>query len=102
MPAELNGSRVLLTGATGGIGNAIARALHARGADLIISGRRSEVLSELASELGDRVEVQAVDLADIDAVRELGESAGDVDVLVANAGLPGTGALREYSREQLD
>lgn len=102
MPADLNGSRVLLTGATGGIGNAIARALHARGAHLIISGRRGDVLDELASELGDRVETRVVDLADIDAVRELGESVGDVDVLVANAGLPGTGALGEYTREQVD
>jgi len=102
MAVELQGARVLLTGATGGIGNAIARALHERGAHLIISGRRAEVLEELASELGDRVEVKPADLADIDAVRELAESVGDVDVLVANAGLPGTGALGEYTREQVD
>ena len=102
MPTQLQGARVLLTGATGGIGNAIARALHERGAHLIISGRRAEVLDALAAELGDRVETRAVDLADLDAVRELAESAGAVDVLVANAGLPGTGALAEYSREQVD
>lgn len=102
MPAELNESRVLLTGATGGIGNAIARSLHARGARLILTGRRTEALGELVSELGERVESWSVDLADRDAVQELAAEVGDVDVLVANAGLPGSGRLDEYSREEID
>ena len=102
MPVELNGSRVLLTGATGGIGHAIARALHARGAHLILTGRRAEVLDELVSELGDRAEARALDLSDADEVSAFCREVGDVDILVANAGLPGTGKLTEYSSEQID
>jgi 3-oxoacyl-[acyl-carrier protein] reductase len=60
---ELNGARVLLTGASGGIGNAIARALHERGASLAITGRRADALESLKAELGDRVDVLVADLA---------------------------------------
>jgi len=102
MPAELNGSRVLLTGATGGIGHAIARALHARGAQLILTGRKVEVLDELCAELGDRVEAKPLDLADADAVHRFAAEAGEIDVFVANAGLPGTGQLADYTSEQID
>lgn len=102
MPVELSGSRVLLTGATGGIGQAIARALHARGAHLILTGRKVEVLDELVRELGDRTEPRALDLSDAQAVSAFCAEVGDVDVLVANAGLPGTGKLTEYSPEQID
>jgi short-subunit dehydrogenase len=102
MPVELNGSRVLLTGATGGIGQAIARALHARGAHLILTGRRREVLDGLVSELGDRAEGHALDLSDAGSLGAFCEEVGTVDVLVANAGVPGTGKLAEYSQEQID
>jgi short-subunit dehydrogenase len=102
MPVELNGSRVLLTGATGGLGHAIARCLHARGAHLILTGRRAEVLDELRTELGDRVETKPLDLSDAGAVHRFAAEAGQIDVLVANAGLPGTGQLADYSREQID
>jgi short-subunit dehydrogenase len=102
MPADLKGSRVLLTGATGGLGHAIARALHARGAHLILTGRRAEVLDELVAELGERVEAHALDLADADAVHRFASELGDVNVFVANAGLPGTGKLGDYSSEQID
>ena len=102
MPVELNGSRVLLTGATGGLGHAIARGLHARGANLILTGRRAEVLGDLVAELGDRAEARALDLADADAVHRFASDAGAIDVLVANAGLPGTGKLDDYSSEQID
>ena len=102
MPVELNGSRVLLTGATGGIGHAIARALHARGADLTLTGRKVDVLESLAAELGERVETKPLDLSDGDAVHRFAAEAGAVDVLVANAGLPGSGKLGEYSDEQID
>jgi short-subunit dehydrogenase len=102
MPVELNGSRVLVTGATGGLGHAIARALHARGASLVLTGRRTEVLEGLVSELGDRAEARALDLSDAGAVRGFCEEVGQVDVLVANAGLPGTGRLEEYTPDQID
>src|SRR6187397_3588065 len=102
MPVDLNGSRVLLTGATGGIGHAIARALHARGADLILTGRKAAVLDELTSELGDRAEAKPLDLADAEAVHRFAADVGEIDVLVANAGLPGTGQISDYSSEQID
>ena len=98
----LEGRRVLLTGATGGIGKAIARALHSRGAVLVISGRRVEVLEELAGELGERVDVAPADLASAGDVRNLVERAGDIDVLVANAALPASGTLDSFTSEQLD
>lgn len=102
MAVELNGSRVLLTGATGGIGHAIARALHARGATLILTGRRAEVLDQLVGELGDRAEARALDLSDAGAVHRFASDLGEVDVFVANAGLPGTGKLGDYTCEQVD
>jgi len=102
MPVELNGSRVLLTGATGGIGQAIARALHSRGAELVLTGRKTDVLDGLVRELGDQAEARALDLADADALASFCAGVGEVDVLVANAGLPGTGKLGEYSGEQID
>jgi short-subunit dehydrogenase len=99
----LSGSRVLLTGASGGIGNAIARALHGRGAHLTISGRRADALEELRSALGDeRVEMLPADLANRDEVLPLVERAGRVDVLVANAGLPASGPLSDFTSEHLD
>ena len=97
---RLEGRAVLLTGATGGIGDAIARALAARGARLVLTGRRTEVLEPLATELGARA--LAADLSERSAVEALAEQAGDIDVLVANAGLPASGALLEYSPEQID
>jgi uncharacterized protein len=97
---RIAGSTVLLTGATGGIGHALARELHGRGARLILTGRRAEVLEELAGELG--AQVLAADLADRAEVDRLLGEAGEVDILVANAGLPGTGLLESYSIEELD
>ncbi|MGZ8635307.1 MAG: SDR family oxidoreductase, partial [Solirubrobacteraceae bacterium] len=97
---NLAGRRVLLTGATGGLGQAVARALAARGAQMLISGRRAEVLEPLASELGGSA--LACDLADRDAVSRLVAEAGEVDVLVANAGLPASGALATFSVEEID
>jgi short-subunit dehydrogenase len=99
---DLNGARVLLTGASGGIGNSIARALHERGASLAITGRRTDALERLRDELGERVDVLAADLADRGDVEALPGRAGAVDVLVANAGLPAAGELLSFSPEQLD
>jgi short-subunit dehydrogenase len=99
---DLNGARVLLTGASGGIGNAIARALHARGASLAITGRRVDALEKLRDELGDRVDVLQADLAERADVEALPGRAGTIDVLVANAGLPASGDLRSFSPTQID
>ena len=97
---ELSGSRVLLTGATGGLGKAIARALAAKDASLVLTGRRADVLEPLAEQTGGRA--VAADLSDPDAVDALVADAGDVDVLVANAGVPGSWPLPEYTVEEID
>jgi short-subunit dehydrogenase len=97
---KLDGARVLLTGATGGLGQAIARALAERGSRLTLTGRRADVLEPLAAELGGRVIVS--DLSAPDAPERLLAEAGEVDVLVANAGLPGSGRLSSFSAEEID
>jgi uncharacterized protein len=97
---KLAGSTALVTGATGGLGAAIARALAARGASLVVSGRRAEPLAALADELGARPVV--ADLAARDDVARLIAECGAVDVLVANAGLPADGPVLEYTPEQID
>ena len=88
---DLSGKTALVTGATGAIGGAIARALHAQGATVAISGTRAEVLETLAGELGGNVHVMPCDLADKDAVEALVPAAEDkmqkLDILVANAGV---------------
>lgn len=89
-----------MTGATGGIGQAIARDLSGRGAKLILTGRRAEILQPLASELG--AKALAVDLSSHAEVEQLLRDSGDVDILVANAALPAAGALDTYSVEQID
>jgi uncharacterized protein len=100
---RIEGSRVLLTGATGGIGRAIGRALHERGAHLLLSGRRAEVLEERVAELGgDRAEALPADLKSPEAARELVDRAGRVDILVANHALPGSGRLDSYTVEDMD
>ena len=88
---DLTGRKALVTGATGGIGGAIAQALHAQGATVAISGTRREVLDTLATELKERVHVLPCDLADKDAVEALVPSSEEkmqkLDILVANAGV---------------
>jgi short-subunit dehydrogenase len=99
---ELADRSALLTGATGGLGRAIAAALAARGAKLILSGRKAEALDALAAELpGEGHRVLPADLAEPGAAEKLAGEAGDVDILVANAGLPGTGRLPDYNIDQL-
>ena len=97
---KISGSTVLLTGATGGIGHAIARALSARGGKLILSGRRIDVLEPLAQELDGRA--LAVDLAEPAEIERLVSEAGDVDILVANAALPASGRLESFSVGEID
>jgi short-subunit dehydrogenase len=97
---NIDGSRALITGATGGIGQAIAHALGARGATLVLTGRRTDVLEPLAAETGGQA-LQS-DLADPAAVDTLLAQAGDIDVLVANAALPGSGPVLEYTDDEID
>src|SRR5436190_9431965 len=97
---EVRGARVLLTGASGGIGPAIARALAGQGARLVLSGRREDVLAALAAELDAAVLV--ADLADPSAPERLARDAGEVDVLVSNAALPADGSVDDYTPEQID
>jgi uncharacterized protein len=99
---EVAGSRALVTGATGGLGAEIARALHARGATVVLTGRQADVLERLRGELVDRVEIVVADLADRAAVTALAGQAGRVDVLVANAGLSASGSLTSFEPDQID
>ena len=95
---DLTGKTALVTGATGGIGGAVARALHAQGAHVVLSGTREEALAALQGELGGRASAIAADLSDpasVDAlVGRAEEAAGaGLDVLVANAGVTRDGLL---------
>jgi short-subunit dehydrogenase len=92
---------VLLTGATGGLGGAIAHALDDHGARLILTGRRADALQALASQLH-APEVVPCDLSQRDELDALIDGLGDVDVLVANAALPGTGTLDEFTTDDID
>lgn len=88
---DLAGRTALVTGASGGLGSAIARALHAQGATVALSGTRAPALEALAAELGGRVHVTPCDLSDPDSVETLVPAAeaalGSLDVLVNNAGV---------------
>ncbi len=97
---QISGSTALLTGATGGIGHAIARELGGQGARLLLSGRRGDVLEELSRELGG--EALVADLSDAADVERLLERAGGVDILIANAALPASGRLETYTADQVD
>jgi short-subunit dehydrogenase len=99
---NLSGRKALLTGATGGLGRAIAVALEARGARLVLSARNAEALATMAATLpGEGHEVAAADLAEPGAAERLAEEVGSVDVLVANAGLPAAGRVEDFSAEQV-
>lgn len=91
---------MLLTGASGGIGHAIANAVADRGGRLIVTGRRGEVLDELIAKYGGRAVV--VDLAEREDVERLAKEAGDVDILIANAGLPASGTLESFTVNEID
>ncbi|MGW1072131.1 SDR family NAD(P)-dependent oxidoreductase [Streptomyces sp. NPDC002537] len=97
---DLLGAKVLLTGASGGIGRALAVGLAARGGEVVLTGRRADLLEPLAEKLGGRA--IPADLTDRDAVEELLDAAGEIDVLVANAALPASGLLADYSVGEID
>jgi short-subunit dehydrogenase len=95
--SHLDGRNALVTGASGGLGATIARRLHHEGCRLVVSGRREAELAGLAASLGDQVTTVPADLAVPEDVRRLAEQAGEVDILVANAGLPANGELADLT-----
>ncbi|MFC8047839.1 SDR family NAD(P)-dependent oxidoreductase [Nocardia sp. NPDC057353] len=97
---HIEGARVLLTGASGGLGRSIAAELARRGAELTVTGRDERALDHLAHEFGARV--VPADLADRDAVSALLDRVGRVDILIANAALPGSGRLVDLSGTDID
>jgi 3-oxoacyl-[acyl-carrier protein] reductase len=103
---DLTDRMALVTGATGGIGGAIARAFHKQGATVAVSGRQTEKLDKLAAELGSRVHVLPCDLGDRIAVAGLVDAAigklGQLDILVNNAGLTKDNLLMVMKDEQWD
>ena len=98
---DLGGKTALVTGASGGLGGAIARALHGQGAVVAVSGTRREALDQLAAELKERVHVLACNLADKQEVEALVPAAeermGKLDVMVANAGITRDNLLVQLS-----
>jgi 3-oxoacyl-[acyl-carrier protein] reductase len=103
---ELKGKTALVTGATGGIGGAIARALHIQGAAVAVSGRQVDKLEALAAELKERVHICPCDLASKEQVGKLVDDAagrlGRVDILVNNAGLTKDNLFMVMKDEQWD
>jgi short-subunit dehydrogenase len=100
---EIRGKTVLLTGATGGLGRAIARELADRGATLVLSSRSAEQLDELALALPGEGHRRIVsDLAEPGAADELVAQAGEVDVLIANAGLGANGSIEDFSAQEIE
>jgi 3-oxoacyl-[acyl-carrier protein] reductase len=103
---DLAGKGALVTGASGGIGGAIARALHAQGATVVLTGRNADSLANLARELGERAHVIVADLADTAAINALIEEADQkldgIDILVNNAGLTRDGLMMRMKDEDWD
>jgi 3-oxoacyl-[acyl-carrier protein] reductase len=103
---DLTGKKALVTGATGGIGGEIARALHAQGAHVALSGTRREVLEELASQLGERSHVLPCNLSDAAAVDALAGEAetalGGLDIVVHNAGITRDNLFMRMKDEEWD
>lgn len=102
---NLAGKVALVTGATGGIGEAVARALHTQGATVILHGRNEEKLKKLQKDLGERAEVEAWDLGNLSGIedfakRVLEKIGGKLDILVNNAGLTKDGLMMRMSDEQ--
>ena len=101
---DLEGRKALVTGATGGIGGAIARAIHARGATVALSGTRQAALEQLASTFGERVHVVPADLGDSQSVEALLPAAeaamGGLDILVNNAGVTRDNLLLRMKDEE--
>lgn len=103
---ELTGKKALVTGASGGIGEEIARTLHQQGCELVVSGTREEKLNELANSLGDNVHVVGANLKDKESIKKLAASAeekmGKIDILVCNAGITKDNLSMRMSEEDFE
>lgn len=103
---DLTGKTALVTGASGGIGGAIAEALHAQGATVALSGTRRQPLDDLAAKLGERVHVIPANLSSAEEVEKLAKDAeaalGSLDILVNNAGLTKDGLVMRMKDEDWD
>jgi short-subunit dehydrogenase len=98
---EIGGARVLLTGATGGLGAVMARALAARGAAIVLTGRRIEALQALAGSLPGGAAVLVADLSSPEQAVRLAADAGAIDVLVANAGVEAVEELQDVDAAEV-
>ncbi len=100
---DLTGKHALVTGASGGIGGAIAKALHGAGAAVVLAGRRADALEGLKAELGDRATIVTGDLGELDKVDALFKNAesafGQVDILINNAGFTRDGLAMRMKDE---
>lgn len=103
---DLTGKTALVTGASGGIGSAIAKALHGQGATVALSGTRVEALEGVASELGERTHILPCNLSDSDAVdalpKQAEEAMGQLDILVNNAGITKDNIFMRMKDEEWD
>jgi 3-oxoacyl-[acyl-carrier protein] reductase len=103
---SLEGKKALVTGATGGIGNAIARVMHQAGATVVISGTRENILQELANDLKERVHVITSNLKDpsnvVSLYQKSEEVMGQVDILVCNAGITRDNLMIRMTDEEFD
>jgi len=103
---DLKDKTALITGASGGIGKAIATSLYNQGANVVLSGRREDALKEVASSLGERASIVACDLSDKDQVGSLidraSEATGQIDILVCNAGITKDNLILRMKDDEFD
>ena len=104
---DLNGRTALITGATGGIGAEVAKALHSQGAEVVLTGTRQNALDDLMADLGDRCHALTANLSDREAVAGLADQAAEktgkpVDILVNNAGITRDGLMMRMKGEDWD
>ena len=97
---ELHGTTALVTGATGGLGRSIARALHQAGCEVVVTGRQSAPLDQIAADVAGRAVV--ADLGRREELSRLLDEAGPIDIAVMNAALPGSGELQDWEQDQID